>query len=99
MQPAVLEQPRRYTGSYSASGSPSQLHNISKLVYYMQATSYRCYHCMYFTYRPAMHTSTEAQSSYSYTWDRDDWPLTIDVSWKTASLATRNYTRSRSGPI
>ena len=56
---------------------------------------------LYVFYLQARHTSTEARSSYSYTWDRDDWPLTIDVSWKTARLAARDYsyTRSRSGPI
>ena len=65
MQPAVLEQPRRYTGSYSASGSPFQLHNISKLVYIMQATMDAI--IVYVFYLQARHTSTEAQSSYSYT--------------------------------
>ena len=47
-------------------------------------------------YLQARHTSTEAQSSYSYipAWDHDDWPLTIDVSWKTARLATRDYSYS-----
>ena len=94
MQPAVLEQPRRYTGSYSASGSPFQLHNVSKLVAILYAGNYRCYHCMYFTYRPAILLLRLSQVIAILHGDRDDWPLTSDVSWKTARLATRDYSYS-----
>ena len=49
---------------------------------------------MYFTYRPAILLLRLSQVIAILHGDRDDWPLTSDVSWKTARLATRDYSYS-----